>query len=124
MEFFNQYFLNVVKNHYADFEGRTGRTNFWMYMAIYIAIHFALSVLSRIPAIGLVFGLILILFSLATIIPTLAIGTRRLHDVGKSGWLQFLLLIPIIGFVILVLIAWAKEGIAGNNEYGAEPKEA
>lgn len=124
MEFFNQYFLDIIKNRYVDFEGRTGRTEFWRYLAIYLIIHIALSILSRIPLIGLIFGIILILFFLATLLPTLGIGARRLHDVGKSGWLQFLLLIPGLGLVILALIAWAKEGTAGNNEYGPEPKDA
>ena len=67
-------------------------------------------------------GLLEGLFSLAMLIPSLAVAARRLHDTGKSGWLQLLFLIPIAG-LILWIIWMAKEGDDGMNKYGPSPKD-
>jgi hypothetical protein len=52
----------------------------------------------------------------------LAVGARRLHDTNKSGWWQLLLIIPLIGFVVLVVL-WCIEGDRGANQYGPDPKQ-
>jgi uncharacterized membrane protein YhaH (DUF805 family) len=59
---------------------------------------------------------------LAVIIPSLAVGARRLHDIGKSGWWQLISLIPIIGGIWLIVLM-ATNGTPGVNEYGTNPKE-
>ena len=56
-------------------------------------------------------------FSLAILIPSIAIGVRRLHDINKSGWWILISIIPILGFIVL-LIFYIKEGDAGANQYG------
>lgn len=61
------------------------------------------------------------LFSLAVLVPSLAAGSRRLHDTGKSGWLQLLGLIPVVGWIVLIYLT-AQPGQAGTNEYGAPPE--
>ncbi len=60
------------------------------------------------------------IFVLASLVPGIAVGTRRLHDSGKSGWWQLLLFIPLVGFIILV-IWFAKVGDAADNAYGSNP---
>lgn len=62
------------------------------------------------------------IFVLAAIIPAFAVGARRLHDTGKSGWLQLLVLIPLIGYIIL-LIFYVQDSASGENKYGPNPKE-
>ena len=79
--------------------------------------------------------IIILLYGLAVFIPGLAVGVRRLHDVGKSGWFllipylsTLLLLIPIIGYIVYLgldiwfLVLMFKDSQVGENEYGADPK--
>lgn len=67
------------------------------------------------------YGVIYSLYALATFLPGLAVTVRRLHDVGKSGWFYFIVLIPIIGaFWLLYLLI--KEGDQGTNSYGPDSK--
>ncbi|WP_348946083.1 DUF805 domain-containing protein [Chitinibacter sp. FCG-7] len=97
---------------YADFNGRASRAEYWWF-ALFI---FLVSVVLGIAGAGLVSGL----FSLATLVPSLAAGVRRLHDLGKSGWFLLLSLIPVIG--ALVLLYWFIQPSSDSNQYG-EPAE-
>lgn len=60
---------------------------------------------------------------MALLLPTLSVGARRLHDIGKSGWWQLLILLPVVGFIIL-LFFWVRDGQAGQNAHGNNPKLA
>lgn len=109
------WFIDPLKNHYADFEGRVGRQEFWMFVGISIGIQVALDI------IGLDF--VSMLLALALLAPSIALGARRLHDTGRSGWWQLLSFIPIIGWIILII--WlAEKTHAETNIYGtpAVPK--
>ena len=68
-------------------------------------------------------GVLGLIYSLAMLIPGLAVCVRRLHDIGKSGWYVLIALIPIIGGIWL-LVLMCKEGDMANNEYGPNPKLA
>ncbi len=109
-----KWFLDPVREHYFDFEGRVTRQAFWMFTLWYFIINVALSIVSDAVA-----GL----FSLAVLLPSIAIGARRLHDIGMSGWWQLIGLIPIVGWIALMVLL-AKQGIAGPNEYGTDPRAA
>jgi len=99
---------------YADFTGRAARPEFWWFVLAQFVVGVILNMI--LPVLG---GL----FSLALLVPSLAVGARRLHDIGKSGWLQLLGLIPIIGW--LILIYWAAQpGETGSNKYGPPPGDA
>lgn len=63
-----------------------------------------------------------LLFSLASLVPSLAIGARRLHDTGRSGWWQLLYLIPLIGLIIMII--FLVQDSHPDNEYGPNPKAA
>ncbi|HMM04348.1 MAG: DUF805 domain-containing protein [Dysgonomonas sp.] len=121
-----EWFLKVVKEHYADFNGRARRKEFWMYYLFYVIGIIALEIIALILMSisdvlgGIVFG-IMGLAVLGLIIPTLAVGARRLHDVGKSGWMLLVSLIPVIGGIWL-LILLITEGEKGDNQYGPDPK--
>lgn len=96
---------------YADFNGRAARPEFWWFVLAQIVVGFILNMV--LPILG---GL----FSLAMLLPSLAAGARRLHDIGKSGWLQLLGIIPIIGWILLIY--WASQpGQPGANQYGHPP---
>ena len=92
---------------YADFNGRARRAEYWWAYLMYF-------IFCCIPYIGW-------LAVLASIIPMIAVGVRRLHDLGKSGWNMLLGLIPIAGPIILI-VWYCQEGQYGANEYGEDPK--
>jgi uncharacterized membrane protein YhaH (DUF805 family) len=111
------WFIDPIKYHYADFDGRVGRQEFWMFTLFSFILYILLEVIGIDAA--------TLLVSLALSIPSLALSARRLHDIGKSGWWQLIVLIPIIGFI--VLIVWcAQKTDPSSNIYGAPavPKSA
>ncbi len=107
-------FLTAIKtcfSKYADFTGRARRSEFWFWWLFTFIVGL---ILGWIPVIGWI-------ISIALIIPNLAVGARRLHDTGKSGWWWLINLIPIVGIIILIVF-WAQDSNAGENQYGANPK--
>ncbi|MCU0678434.1 MAG: DUF805 domain-containing protein [Candidatus Pacebacteria bacterium] len=103
------WFLDPITKHYADFEGRVGRQEFWMFVLFSILIQIAFDI------VGL--DIISMLVSLGLLVPSLALGARRLHDIGKSGWWQLLGLIPIIGWIIIIVWLATKTAPVAN-QYG------
>jgi uncharacterized membrane protein YhaH (DUF805 family) len=104
------YWKRAVLQNYANFNGRDVRSEYWWFVLASVLISVAFSI-ARLDIVGN-------LFSLAVLIPTIAAATRRLHDTGRSGWWQLLVLIPIVGFIILIV--WlASEGKQETNQYGA-----
>lgn len=89
---------------YFDFEGKTGRETFWKVILINLIISFAFGILGRIAIIGVLFSIIAALYSLATLIPNIALQVRRLNDIGKSWPFIFLALIPCVGGIILLIM--------------------
>jgi len=112
-----EWYLKVLRN-YAGFEGRARRTEFWIFM-LFNAIFSA--VLGLLDWAMWTFSIIGGLYSLFILIPSLAVSFRRLHDINKSGFYILLILIPVIGFIWL-LILFLKEGDVGDNQYGSDPK--
>jgi len=109
-EVIKESFIGTLKK-YVVFNGRARRQEFWIFFAASFA--FGL-VLGWIPVVGW-------LVSLAFVIPSLAVGVRRLHDTERTGLMLLLLLIPLVGFIILIVF-WVQEGTAGENKYGPNPK--
>ncbi|NJN78351.1 MAG: DUF805 domain-containing protein [Saprospiraceae bacterium] len=110
MESFN-YYLEVLKK-YAVFEGRARRSEYWYFVLFNLIISVGLGVIDGI--VGLMQFGISDVYSLAVLVPTIAVAIRRMHDVGKSGWYC---LIPIYNIILA-----ATEGQAGPNQYGQDPK--
>jgi uncharacterized membrane protein YhaH (DUF805 family) len=103
------YYITVLQN-YANFNGRARRSEYWYFVLFNAIISFG---------IGFVGGLLGVtilstVYSVAVIIPAIAVGVRRMHDVGKSGWF---LLIPIYNLVLA-----CSDGDKGDNAYGPDPK--
>jgi uncharacterized membrane protein YhaH (DUF805 family) len=125
-----EWYLAVLKK-YATFSGRARRKEFWMFALFNFIIALVFSILSTIinqssgAAAGSsnIFSVISGLYSLAVLIPGLAVAVRRLHDTGRSGWNYFLGLIPLVGAIILI-VYFCQDSQAGENQYGPNPKEA
>lgn len=96
---------------YVDFEGRSRRAEYWWPTLLVFVICMLVGWID----------VLMWIVSLATLIPSIAVGVRRLHDINKSGWYMLLYLIPIVGPIILII--WScQEGTIGPNKYGEDPK--
>src|SRR5690554_5219668 len=116
-------YLKVLKQ-YTDFSGRARRKEYWMFALfnfIFAIIAFLLDNILGLTASPMGYGPFYGLYLIALIIPGLAVGVRRLHDIGKSGWMMLILFIPIIG-VIWLLVLMLMDSVPGDNQYGANPK--
>ena len=125
-----------VLSQYADFDGRARRQEYWMFTLINFVITFGIMIViggiamaTQSRALLIVAAVVLGLYGLAVMVPSLAVTTRRLHDTDRSGWWQLLNLlgiIPVIGWIgsIVVLVFCALEGNPGPNQYGPDPKAA
>jgi len=119
------WYLKVLKN-YAGFSGRARRKEYWMFALfnlIFIVLAAIVDNVVGTTIAPLPYGLFYCVYVLAVLIPALAVAVRRLHDVGKSGWFMFILLIPIIGAIWLLVLV-CTNGNPGKNAYGLNPKEA
>ena len=118
------WYLKVLKN-FADFNGRARRKEYWMFTLFNLIFAVVAIILDSILGIGfegIGYGPLYLIYTLVVFIPGLAVLVRRLHDVGKSGWMFFIVLIPLIGAIwLLVLIL--TESNPGENKYGPNPKE-
>jgi uncharacterized membrane protein YhaH (DUF805 family) len=109
--------LAVVKK-FNDFKGRASRKEFWRFVLAAFLVGIALSILSAIPFLGKLFGIVATLFQLATIALSLSAGIRRLHDVNKSGKLM----IPyLVGFIPMVTINFIMGFIATSVPTSVNP---
>ncbi len=118
-----QWYTDVLKK-YAVFSGRARRKEYWMFFLFNLVISVILSIVDSVAGTnGSGVGVISTIYSLAVLIPSLAVGVRRLHDTGRSGWWILIGLIPIIGTIVLIVFL-ATEGNAGDNVYGPDPKAA
>jgi uncharacterized membrane protein YhaH (DUF805 family) len=115
------WYLEVLKK-YATFDGRAHRTEFWMFVLVNIVISIGLNIVDAVIGTNGEYGggVLSSIYSLAVLIPTLAVGARRLHDIGKSGWWQLIALIPIVGAIVLI-VWFATKGKGGANEHGPNP---
>lgn len=112
------YWKLVVLERYAQFEGRARRAEFWWFVLANVIISVGLFVLT---AIASVFIVLYIIFWVGMLVPGLAVGVRRLHDTGKSGWFLLLEFIPLIGPIIL-LVFFATDSTRGTNQFGTSEK--
>ena len=119
------WYLAVLKK-YAQFSGRARRKEYWYFTLFNVIFSVVLSFVDGLtgtwnPESGV--GLLSGIYSLAVLIPAIAVGVRRLHDTGRSAWWVLILLIPLIG-VIIFLVFMVLESQEGENQYGPSPKLA
>ena len=111
--------VSTVFNKYIEFSGRASRSEFWWFALFSAIMGVVTSILDL--ALGTI-AAINLLFSLAVLLPTLAVSVRRLHDTDRSGWWLLLTLIPIVGWLVL-LYFYVQKGTDGDNRHGADPLE-
>lgn len=85
--------IKTCLSKYADFSGRATRSEYWW---------FVLAIVLGSIVTSLIGDLVYAIFVLGTIVPSIAAAARRLHDTGRSGWLQLIVLIPLIGWLIVI----------------------
>ena len=114
-----EWYLKVVRDNYANFNGRARRQEYWMFYLFHLIAIVILAVIDSV-----IFGNMILtgLYLLATIVPGIAVTIRRFHDQDKSGWFVLLGLIPAIGGLI-VLVFMCLEGTRSNNSFGTDPKQ-
>jgi uncharacterized membrane protein YhaH (DUF805 family) len=119
------WYLEALKK-YAVFSGRSRRMEYWYFVLFNIIVGVVLALIdmligtfSAVSNIGLLSGI----YSLAVLIPTLAVMVRRLHDIDRTGWWILINLIPLIGAIVLLVFALTP-GTPGSNSYGPDPKQA
>ena len=121
------WYLKVL-NQYSDFKSRARRKEYWMFalfnfiismliVGVDNALGFSFNYIGNVSGTG-VFNL---LYNLLILIPSLAVAVRRLHDIGKSGWMLLIGLIPLVG-AIWLLILLLRDSEARENKYGPNPK--
>jgi uncharacterized membrane protein YhaH (DUF805 family) len=120
------WYLDILKNKYAMFGGRARRKEYWYFVLFNLLASIVLGVVDGITGtysedagLGLLGGI----YALAVFIPSIAVAMRRLHDTGRSGWWLLLALIPILGFLVL-LVFMLLDSEPGDNQYGPNPKVA
>lgn len=111
------YYLAVLKKYFV-FSGRAQRAEYWYFVLFNIIVSAILNYVDSVLKDG---AIISSLYGLAVLIPSLAVGIRRLHDVGKSAWMLLIALIPIIGWIWLLVLMCIDSNV-GDNKYGPNPK--
>jgi len=117
------WFLEVLKK-YATFSGRAQRAEYWYFLLFSTLILIVLSVIDSMTGsyneeTG--WGLLSGLYSIAVLLPSIAVGARRLHDISRSGWWLLIGMIPLIGTIVLIVF-FAQDSTPGDNAYGPNPK--
>lgn len=107
-------FKLVVFERYAVFEGRAGRAEYWWFFLANFLIGLVIQILAGVSDALVILSVI---YSLALLIPGLAVAVRRLHDTNKSGWWLLIALVPLVGIIVLIVFL-ATDGDPGANQYG------
>lgn len=115
------WYLEVLKK-YAEFDGRARRKEYWMFVLVNIGVSICLALLGAMIG-GKLLGMnvLSLLYSVAVLIPSIAVGIRRLHDTGRSGWWTLIVFVPFIGVLVLLYFA-VLDSEPGANAYGPNPK--
>ena len=120
------WYLEALKK-YAVFSGRSRRREYWYFVLFNIIVSIVLGAIDGLLLgtldSGMGVGLLSGIYSLAVLIPTLAVTVRRLHDIDRSGWWILIGLVPLIGVIVLLVFA-LLDGTPGDNRYGPNPKGA
>ena len=118
--------IQTVFSKYATFGGRARRSEYWYFMLFVCCVNVIIRILAMIVGDNSILTPVLagisMIFSLGVLVPQIAVAVRRLHDIGKSGWFYLIGLIPLIGW-ILMIVWFCTDSQPGDNQYGPNPKE-
>jgi uncharacterized membrane protein YhaH (DUF805 family) len=113
------WYTDVIRR-YADFDGRSGRPEFWWFALWNVAITLVIYIVGIAILGSTTGGLLADLYGLLLLLPSLGVEIRRLHDTNKTGWWILIAFIPIVGAIVLIVF-FASAGTPGPNKYGPEP---
>lgn len=121
-------FMDATKSsfqQFVGFSGRASRSEYWFFYLSFIVASIGMLVLTIVSAfvldaVAAIMGMLTMVVYLAYLLPMLAVTVRRLHDLGKSGWMILILFVPLVG-AILLLVWCVSDGEAFDNAYGAIP---
>ncbi|NTT85638.1 DUF805 domain-containing protein [Tabrizicola fusiformis] len=108
--------VKSVLSNYANFSGRAIRSEYWWFTLANVigsVILNGIDMATGVPILSLI-------WALALLVPGLAVGVRRLHDLDRSGWWLLIVLVPVVG-VILLIYWFATRGTVGPNRFGPDP---
>lgn len=105
--------ITSVFRNYANFKGRAARSEYWWFALFSLIVSAIMSVVDG-------SGTLSAVWSLLVLLPSLAVGARRLHDIDRSGWWLLIGLIPLLGLLVLIWF-FATRGNAGTNRFGNDP---
>ncbi|MFK7941469.1 MAG: DUF805 domain-containing protein [Paracoccaceae bacterium] len=112
-------FMEAVKScfrRFVDFQGRSPRSEYWWFILFYMLVYIVLLLATAVIPL---LGILMFIFMIAIILPSIAVSIRRLHDLDKSGWWLLISFVPIAG---LILIYWfCLKGTDGDNRFGPDP---
>ncbi|MGY6661696.1 MAG: DUF805 domain-containing protein [Glycocaulis sp.] len=114
-------FMDAVKSvysNYVGFHGRARRSEYWWFFLFYLIVY---GVLYTIDLSLIGYPALSGIFALASILPSLAVAVRRLHDTGRSGWWILISLVPLVGFIVLIIF-YVMDSQPGVNKHGPNPK--
>jgi uncharacterized membrane protein YhaH (DUF805 family) len=109
--------VRSVLTKYATFSGRARRSEYWFFALAYLIASVVANIIDQM--IGT--QLFVYILALALLLPSLAVGVRRLHDTGRSGWWILIGLVPIVGFIVLIVF-YVQDSQPMTNAYGPSPK--
>lgn len=121
--------IRKVLSHYATFQGRARRSEFWWWMLFLFLVNLAVGaadVLAIHPLMGFEPGdpeaghPLGFLVMLALLLPTFAVGVRRIHDIDRSGWWVLIWLVPVVGTLVMIWFG-VQKGTEGPNRFGPPP---
>lgn len=115
--------VKSVLNNYATFDGRAARSEYWWWVLFTVIVSIVLGFIDSAlfgAQMGQGVGILGGIYALATLIPSLAVAVRRLHDMDKSGWWLLIAFVPLIGGLLL-LYWFVQRGTVGPNPFGTDP---
>jgi uncharacterized membrane protein YhaH (DUF805 family) len=117
------WFIEALRK-YAVFSGRSRRKEYWFFVLFVVVISIVLTSIDGLigaydRSMGV--GLLSTIFSLAILIPSIAVSVRRLHDIDRTGWWVLISLVPLVGWIVL-LVFHVQDSTPGTNRYGPNPK--
>lgn len=117
------WYFKVLRN-YVGFSGRARRKEFWMFVLVNLVLTGVLAALDKMLGLRIAKdeGLLTTIYGVLIFLPNLALQFRRLHDTDRSAWWLLLLLIPIVGWLV-ILVFNCQNGTPGANRFGSDPKE-
>jgi uncharacterized membrane protein YhaH (DUF805 family) len=114
--------ISVCFSKYATFTGRAARPEYWYWVLFTVLASLVCEFIDKVM-LALAFSAVHSLFTLVILLPSIAVGVRRLHDIDKSGWWLLIGFVPILGMIVLIIFA-VRPGTEGPNRFGPAPQNA